>query len=196
MKKLLLLCACLTITSLSAAQVGIGTNSPSSELEIETTNTGIPALELNPQTAPSGNQTGQIAVIGDKLFMFDRSRGKWLSVEATAFTWTGDGNTDNEVLSLGSMTDFNSGSAMPLDGTIVYVAATSSGGVATKGFDIFVRNGLSIVSTNSFNLVGNSYSNSSWNVDVSAGDYVTVGAQAALGQVVNPTVTIWIKWRE
>ena len=66
------------------SQVVVGTTDPTSELEIETTDTGIPALEINPQTAPVGSANGQIAVIGDKLYMYDLTRTKWLSIETTA----------------------------------------------------------------------------------------------------------------
>jgi len=58
--------ACLFISNIYS-QVGIGTLNPSAELEIGTTNTGIPALEINPQTAPVGNAMGQLAIIGDIL---------------------------------------------------------------------------------------------------------------------------------
>lgn len=40
------------------SQVGVGTTTPTAELEVETSNTGIPALELNPQTAPTGTTNG------------------------------------------------------------------------------------------------------------------------------------------
>ena len=76
------------------AQVGIGTITPNAELEIKSNST-LPALELNPQTAPVGTATGQIAVIGDKLYMFDVTRAKWLSVEATMLNFGLENGTDD-----------------------------------------------------------------------------------------------------
>ena len=55
----LLFFACFSVS----AQVGVGTTDPTAELEIETSNSGIPALELNPQSSPTGTATGQLAVL-------------------------------------------------------------------------------------------------------------------------------------
>ena len=106
---------------ISFSQVGVGTTNPTSELEIETTNTGIPALEINPQTAPVGSADGQLAVIGDKLYMYDLTRTKWLSVETTALQYGWAGSADNQLLWFGGDIE-NTGPLMLLDGTIVYLS--------------------------------------------------------------------------
>ena len=179
------------------SQVGIGTTNPTAELEIETTNTGIPALELNPQSAPTGTTVGQIAVIGDKLFMYDATRTKWLSVETTALQFGRNGSTDNRSLRFGgNVENNNTGAMMPFNGTIVAVTSRATAGLATKQFQIRVRNGTTNVATSNFNLVANEYTSTTDNLDFSAGDYITVFAQATGAAVTSPTVVLWVKWRE
>jgi hypothetical protein len=185
-------------TSMMFAQVGIGNTSPTAQLEIATTNTGIPALELNPQSAPVGDTTGQLAVIGDELYMYDAARAKWLSLQATPLQWGKRGNNiSGENLQFGGdISDDNSGAYMPLNGTIVYISATSSGGNSSKGFDVRIKTGNSTISTTSFNLVSNVFRKTDYNVDFNAGYYINVSAQNAGNSVVDPTVIVWVKWRK
>jgi len=68
---------------------------PTAELEIETTNTGIPELELNAQSSPIATATGQIVLIGDKLYMYDVTRTKWLSIETAPLQYARNNNVDN-----------------------------------------------------------------------------------------------------
>tara|TARA_R100001369_G_scaffold92771_1_gene139731 strand:- start:5097 stop:5558 length:462 start_codon:yes stop_codon:yes gene_type:complete len=118
---------------MSFSQVGIGTVTPSAELEIETSSGDIPALKLNPQTNPIGNEMGQLAVIGDKLYMYDDVRAKYLSVETTALQFAKDGTADNDPLRFGGdVKDNGSGAKMPFNGTIVYCTIQSSGEKKTK----------------------------------------------------------------
>ncbi len=196
MKKVLFILATIHVW-VTVAQVGVGTTNPSSQLEIQSTNTGIPTLELNPQTAPIGSATGQLAVIEDELYMYDATRGKWLSVDATSYVWSKNGPADNEVLRIGGdvRTD-NSGIRMPFNGAIVYVTAQSSGGVANKGFDIRVRNGTTTLVTTSFSLIANVFTNTNYNVNFTAGNYINVYVQAAGNTVEDPAVTVWVKWRK
>ena len=121
------------------AQVGIGTITPSSQLEIsnDISNPNLPLLELNPQSAPVGSATGQLAVIGDILYMYDGTRGKWLSLETVSLQYAKNGGADNDGLRFGGdVRDNSSGAKMPFDGTIVYATIETSGGVADKLFDI------------------------------------------------------------
>ncbi|MEM7186991.1 MAG: hypothetical protein AAF466_10060 [Bacteroidota bacterium] len=182
------------------SQVGIGTTTPSSELEIVTTNTGIPALELNPQSGPTGSETGQLAVIGDKLFMYDDTRGKWLSTEATALNFGWAGSADGQVLWFGGDIE-TTGPIMPLDGTIVYVTINSTGGNTTKRMDLQI-NGTDVGNNSDatldgrINLVGGSFNYSDFNIDFDAGDYLTIEAATNGTAVDDPTAIIWVKWRE
>ncbi|MDO5977947.1 hypothetical protein [Flavivirga spongiicola] len=191
----------------SFSQVGIGTTTPSSELEIETTNTGIPALELNPQSAPTGSVTGQLAVIGDKLFMYDATRVKWLSTETTALQYGYENSADDQVIWFGgdvgnnSATDTASGAKMPFDGTIVYMTIESSGGNASKSFEIEI-NGTAVPNNadptldGRFNLSGGSFTRTTFNIDFNAGDYIMLRARSNGSGVIDPAAIIWVKWRE
>ncbi|NMH87841.1 hypothetical protein [Flavivirga algicola] len=208
MKKIaysLMLLFCMHYYSFS--QVGIGTTSPTSELEIETTNTGIPALELNPQSAPTGTVTGQLAVIGDKLFMYDATRTKWLSVETTALQYGYGTSTDDQTLYFGGDIGYYlapqdvSGPKMPFNGTIVYLTIESSGGNASKRFDLLI-NGTNVGNNSDptldgrFNLSGGSFTRTTFNIDFNAGDYITIRAASNGSAVEDPAAIIWVKWRE
>ncbi len=192
----------------SFTQVGIGTTSPTSELEIETTNTGIPALELNPQSAPTGTVTGQLAVIGDKLYMYDATRIKWLSIETTALQYGYAFAADDQVLFFGgdigldTFTEDDTGPKMPFDGTIVYITVESSGGNASKSFNIEI-NGTAVPNDNAnppvdgrFSLSSGSYSYTDYNIDFNAGDYIMLKARSNGSAVNDPAAIIWVKWRE
>jgi len=179
------------------AQVGIGTPTPSAELDIITTNTGIPALELNPQSAPVGTQTGQIAVIGDKLFLYDGTRGKWLSVESTALQYGKNGDVDNsDFLRFGgdARNGTTSGALMPFDGTIVYATAqNTNGGTQTFGLSINGANAAGAGFT-TFNLVAGAFTETTYNIDFDAGDFINVHSERGNG-LDDPIVVVWVKWR-
>ncbi|AUP80414.1 hypothetical protein [Flavivirga eckloniae] len=207
MKKITYCVIMLLCSYYSFSQVGIGTTSPTAELEIETTNTGIPALELNPQSAPTGSVTGQLAVIGDKLFMYDATRAKWLSTETTALQYGYAFTADDDMLWFGgdlgddSSTENDTGPKMPFDGTIVYLTIESSGGNTSKSFDLVING--SNVGNNAdptldgrFSLSGGSFTRTTFNIDFNAGDYIMLKARSAGSGVDDPAAIIWVKWRE
>ncbi len=198
MKKATYLIALLCFNYYGFTQVGIGTTNPSAELEIQTTNAGIPALELNNQTAPIGTTTGQLSLIGDKLYMYDATRSKWLSLETIALQYARNGNFDNSRLFFGgNLQNANSGAMMPLNGTIIGVSAISAGGNTSKQFQVRIRNGnTNQPGTFTFNLVNRQYISTTDNADFNAGDYINVHVQSAGSNVSNPAVILWIKWRQ
>ena len=171
----------ISCVSAIQAQVGIGTTSPTAELEILGTDTGIPALKLNPQSAPVGVATGQLAVIGDILYMYDATRVKWLSVESTVlqFGYFGDANNQSLLYS-GLIEDL--GPIMPKDGTIVYVTINSSGGNASKRFDIKL-DGVNIGNSGDPTLDGRIdlssgiFSYDSFNIDFTSGQHISINAR-------------------
>lgn len=195
--KYLTIAMLLCIWMPSKAQVGIGTNTPSAELEIAASSTGLPSLELNPQTSPIGNASGQISVIGDQLYLFDSTRGKWLSVGSSTFNFGGEGSQNNENLEYAGDID-NNGPKMPQDGTIVYVTLNSSGGNLTKGITLNVHNDLNVLSsTHSMNLVDGKLIMPNSNFDFSSGDYFTVSVADDPGNAADDvSMVIWTKWRK
>ncbi|MDG1730700.1 MAG: hypothetical protein P8K68_03635 [Algibacter sp.] len=191
----------------SFAQVGIGTTNPTAELEIETSDVGnplldIPALEINPQVShvPIGTTTGQISVIGDKLYMYDGTRNKWLSIETTKLHFGRGGARSNEVMRyVGSFGNQNSSALMPFDGTIVYISARARAGLANKDFSVEIRNANAIIGTaNTYSLVSREFIDTTVNNDFSAGDYIISRIENTPNNatVQDLIVTIWVKWRQ
>lgn len=202
MKKIITVLIVLLTPVFVYSQVGIGTTVPTAEFEIMASPTGIPALKLNPQTSPLGTSTGQIAVIEDTLYLYDDTRGKWLSIESTALQFGYALTADNQVLWFGGdVGDTGTGALMPFDGTIVYVTAQSSGGNTSKRMNLLL-NGTNIANNTDpnlsgrFNLSGGSFLLTSYNIDFNAGDYLSVKATANGAGVNDPTVIIWVKWRK
>lgn len=180
-------------TNIIYSQVGIGTTTPSAELEIVGSDTGIPVLKLNPQSSPIGSETGQIAIIGDLLYMYDSTRSKWLSIESTALQFGTNGNGDNEYMRLGGdVRDSGSGAKMPYDGTITAITIEASGGEPAKEFDLHING----ISNKTSTLVAGEFIENTTNINFSSGDYIHMFISANGGNVANPAAIIWVKWRE
>lgn len=162
---------------------------------------------MNPQSSPTGSVTGQLSVIGDKLYMYDATRSKWLSTETTALQYGYALDADNQALFFGGdigidpTNQDNSGAKMPFNGTMVYLTIQSSGGNSTKRFDIKI-NGSDVGNSGDptldgrINLVGGAFSISTLNINFNAGDYITIKAANAGAPVDNPAAIIWVKWRQ
>lgn len=199
MKKLFTATTMLLFTCGIFAQVGIGTTTPTAELEINAT-TSLPALELNPQTTPVGTAMGQLSVIGDKLFMYDEDRGKWLTIGSTMLNFGLENGTDNQFLEyVGDIT--TSGPKMPLAGTIVYIAMNSAGGQADKQVQLYfgntpIPNDLEPSIDGVIALSGNTFTNSNFNLDFEAGDYFRIKVLDEGSDVEELSVLLWIKWRQ
>lgn len=201
MKYILVTVICL-IGHIITAQVGIGTTNPTSEFEIATSNTGIPALELNPQSSPLGTTTGQLAVIGDKLYMYDATRGKWLSTNTVPLQYGYAGSADGDNFWFGGdVENNNSGALMPFDGTIICVSIVSSGGNASKRIDLRI-NGTNVGDNANptldgrFNLVSGRHIYTNYNIDFNAGEFLSIYASSTGSSVFDPTAIIFVKWRK
>ncbi|RDK88407.1 hypothetical protein [Marinirhabdus gelatinilytica] len=182
---------------LTFAQVGIGTTNPSAELEVNSTASGLPTLQLNPQTTPVGSAAGQISVIGDRLYLFDATRSKWLTVESSTVTFGLEGDLNNKNLEYAGDIQ-NNGPNMPYNGTVVYAAINSSGGSLTKGITLEVYNSLrNLIQTHNYNLVDGRLLLTDLNIDFSAGDYFLVKVDDdTTGSVKDVSMVIWSKWRQ
>ena len=186
--------ACTTL-----AQVGVGTTSPVGKLTVDASADTTAALELVPQPTPTTNlAAGQIAVIGDKAYMYDVSRSKWLSLEILPIEFGFSGARDNVYLrSAGNVNNANSGPIMPYNGTIVAVTANSNNGSTTKEFEVRVRNGTTTNSTQSYNLVNREFLENNTNLDFDAGDFLKVFINDdTTGDVNNLNVVLFVKWRQ
>jgi len=196
MKQQLTIILCLFVFNNLISQVGIGTSNPTAELEINTSNNGLPPLELNPQSSPTGTAAGQIAVIGDQLCLYDVARGKWLSVTSSTYTFGREGDLNDDKLEYAGDI-INSGPQMPYDGTLVYATINSSGGNPTKGITLRIFDeDDNFLNALNMNLVNGNLIVSDMNIDFSEGDYFRVRVDdSADGDVSDVSVVLWTKWR-
>ena len=71
----------------------------------------------------------------------------------------------------------------------------SSGGFATKGFEIHING----TADTTFNLVSGRFTQTTTNIDFSSGDYLhmyVVDDGGGGAEVDNPAVILWVKWRK
>jgi len=184
------------------AQVGINVpGAPISILEIQGDDNSIPTLKLTPQTAPTGTETGQISVINDQLFMYDAPRAKWLSVESEMMMF-GENSAlaGDDTRFGGDLRATDTGAVMPLDGTIVFATGRLGSGDTDKVITVTVRNGTTDQDSDTIQFVPGPSANDAqfirtdFNLDFSAGDYITVSI-AAGDVIVEHVVLLWVKWR-
>lgn len=184
------------------AQVGIHQENPTAALEIKGEDSGIPVLQLEPQSSPRGEELGQLAVIGDKMYLYDATRLKWLSLENTLINFGLAGPANNQELEYVGDVE-QSGPKMPYDGTIVHVSMNASGGNATKTVRLYKNN--VAVPNNDANpeidgvlaLEDYNFINANYNLDFNAGDAFRMVVGAGGGPSVEDlSVVFWIKWRK
>ncbi|WP_299212689.1 hypothetical protein [uncultured Dokdonia sp.] len=193
-----LLILCLLVSVFANAQVGVGTITPNGKLTIDASAETTAALELVPQATPTTNlANGQLAVIGDKLYMYDLTRTAWLSVESTAIQFGRNGDVDTNALHYGgNMVANDSGALMPFNGTIVAITAMGASGDDTD-FNVRVRTAAGTNSVNeTFSLSGLRYIDTTTNLDFSANEHITARARDAATTTTDVTVIIWVKWRQ
>lgn len=193
-------------SALVYGQVGIGTTSPSAMLEVSTEQAGIPAIGLNPQQNPTGVDSGQLVVIGDKLFMYHSGKDKWLSIETTTleFGRLGWGSVPKEIEFGGG--DVQIGAKMPFDGTIVGISFEAETVNNDRNILLFINDVLvpnndanenidGVINLSSTQL---SYVNNVYNVDFNEGAVIKfeVDENVQTSDIINLTVVAQIKWRK
>lgn len=192
------LLVCLLAPFISIAQVGVGTISPNGKLTIDASSDTAAALELVPQVTPTTNLAdGQLAVIGDRLYMYDNTRSKWLSIESTAIQFGRNNDVDTQNLHYGgNMVANNSGPLMPFDGTIVAISAIGGSGDDTD-INVRARDASNTNSINeTFTLSSLRYTDTAANFDFNTGDYITARARDGSTTTNDVTVIFWVKWRQ
>ncbi len=206
MKKLILFLILIFSNQFIYSQVGINTTTPTAELDINTSALNLPALNIEPQSTPTGTATGQIAVIGDQLYMYDATRAKWLSTDAIPliFSRSGDVTGTQNLRLAGNATSVNSGLLMPYNGTVVAITTNSnvSSNTTTNNlstpFNIRIREEDNTVAGGeiNFNLLAGKYIDTTINLDFVIGNHITARtSNTGTDSINNPVVTVWIKWR-
>lgn len=193
--KLLIISLILCATFNLSGQVGIGTTSPNSILDIESPSDDLPVLELNPQTAPVGTAMGQLSVIDDRMYLYDDTREKWLSLESSTFNFGREGDSDNINLEYAGDIDRN-GPRMPFNGTIVYATMNSTGGVSDKSVSVNITDSFGVTTSHNFALVSGSILMDDLNIDIQAGDSIIINVSGDDSAVENLSAVLWIKWRK
>ncbi len=181
-----------------SAQVGVGTLVPNGKLTIDASSDTTAALELVPQATPTTNLAdGQLAVIGDKLYMYDATRTKWLSVESTALQFGRNGDVDDDQIHYGgNLRNGNAGALMPFNGTIVAITAMGASGDDTD-FNVRSRDAANTTNLNeTFTLSSLRYTDTAADFDFDAGEYINLRARDATTTTTNVSIILWVKWRQ
>ena len=174
--------------------IGIGISTGiDAKLTIGDVGTRAPLELPNLVSAPStGLGAGQLSVIDEILYLYDSSRSKTLSVSEKAWQWGRNGATDSVYLRFGgNATNSGTGAKAERDGTIVGIAATSSGGNATKTFDIEING----VLDSSFSLTSNNFRDETADIDFDQDDVINIFVSGTGASVANPTVILTVRWR-
>lgn len=187
----------LFVTFTTLVQVGVGTTNPVGKLTVDASADTTAALQLVPQATPTTNlSAGQIAVIGDKAYMYDTTRMKWLSLETVAISFGRNNSaTNNNLLHGGNMNSNASGPLLPFDGTIVAITAKGSAGDDTD-VQLRTRDNLNTNVDETFTLNALESNDTATNFDFDAGDYITIRARDNTTTTENLVVTVFVKWRQ
>jgi hypothetical protein len=174
-------------------KVGLGTSITAAKVEIGNIGTDPPLGMPNSGSAATTNlASGKLQIIDRELYTYDGTRAKWLSVSEWSLQYGRNGNSDGVYLNFGGdESNGTSGARMPRNGTMVAVTALSSGGNATKSFDVEVAGAVAF----SFSMTANAYTSTTDNINFSANDRINVFASAAGTAVADATVILWIRWR-
>lgn len=150
----------------------------------------IVAQSTVPETSP---EDGDIFYKDNtnNLYVYEGGRDKWLSITTHAFHFARSGATDNTYLEFEGITNIFRGPIMPFDGTIVGITASGEGNL---GKNIAIVSGTTALAV--FQLSNGTYNNQALNIDVDEGSVLRVLVSATGAPVINPIVSIYIKWRE
>jgi len=154
---------------------------------------GYAPLELTPLgSAPTtGLADGQVANVNGLLYSYDNTRSKWLTIDQPVIEFStrlGDAN----YLSSGWFSATSAGFTALRDGTLIGITANGIGNL-TKSFAF--RKAGSSTDLATFSLAAGSYTDSTTNIDFSAGDILQVYCSATGAPVINPRVDLHIAWR-
>lgn len=166
----------------------------SGAVKLDATSGSYAPIELTQQAAvpTSGLAAGQLSFVGGSLYAYDGTRSKWLSVTENIYHWS-DSSASGKIMQIGGALDIGLGFKIPQNATVTKITVWSSGGNATKGFEI--RKNGSTTPLKSFALASGSYVSTNDSIDINAGDVLQVYVSAAGTSVLDPVVSIYLKWR-
>jgi glycine cleavage system H lipoate-binding protein len=166
----------------------------SGAVKLDATSGSYAPIELTQQSAAptSGLAAGQISFINGTMYAYDGTRTKWLSVTENIYHWS-DSAATGKIMQIGGALDIGLGFKIPQNATIVKITVWSSGGNASKGFE--VRKNGSSTPLKSFALTTGSYTSTNDNVDLNAGDVLQIYVSSVGSSVLDPVVSVYLKWR-
>lgn len=167
-------------------------------VDIAPVNANIPTLQLGEQVTPVGSETGQLSVVDGRLYLYDATRVKWLSIETEAMMF-GENSPNQGIVSRfgGDLQTNNSEPLMPFNGTIVYATGRLGIGDADKVITIRIRRGTATPTVEDISFSASEFRETDLNIDFQAGDYITVFIEDdGAGNTISEHVEmLWVKWR-
>ena len=167
----------------------------SGPVEIDAASGTNAPLELNElSSAPSSNlESGQLAVIGDQLYLYDGNRSKWLSVNEEHYVFSSN-VAKGKYLKIGSAFGYGVGYRIPINATITKVNARQNGGNSSA--TIQIRKNGSSTPIKTFNLSSSVYTSTDDDIDLTAGDYLQAFVTGSGAPVKKMVLDLFIKWRK
>jgi hypothetical protein len=128
----------------------------------------------------------------NRLYYYDSTRGKWLSVEVWQIGWGHDTADGNLLRAYGvNAPHVGTEQLVPANSTVTSVFAKARGGNATKQFTLLQNGG----ALHTFSLAAGVYKNLTLNLDLSADDGIWVETAAAGTPTFDVTVFYTIQRR-
>ena len=155
---------------------------------------GSAALQIDSQdyTPVNGLADGQIINRAGILYIYDNTRGKWLSMVRQSIIF-GIKRADGCYLNVSDFSSSMSGWPALRDGVITGITVQASSGFSSKSFILSINNNPSPVL--SFSLSGLYYANGALNIDFDANDVIKILASSQYGITYNVVANLEISWR-
>ena len=155
---------------------------------------GSSALQLDPidYTPSIGLADGQIINKEGILYLYDASRGKWLSMIRQSVTF-GIKRADGCYLNVSDFSSSMSGWPALRSGVITGITAQASHGYSNKSFTLSKNNDPTSLLT--FQLTGHYYSNGNLNIDFDANDLIKILASSQYSITYNVILNLEISWK-
>lgn len=155
---------------------------------------GSAALQIDPQdyTPISGLADGQIINRAGILYLYDSTRGKWLSMTRQTISF-GVKRADGCYLNVADFSSSMSGWPALRNGTITGITVQASSGFPVKAFTLSKNN--NTTSLYSFNLISRYHANGNLNIDFDQNDLVKILASSQYSATYNVVANLEIAWR-
>lgn len=155
---------------------------------------GSAALQLDPieYTPTTGLADGQIINREGILYLYDSSRGKWLSMIRQPVTF-GIKRADGCYLNVSDFSSSMSGWPALRDGVITGMTVQASHGYSSKIFTLSKNNDPTSLLT--FQLTGHYYSNGNLNINFDANDLIKILASSQYSITHNVVLNLEIAWK-